>query len=911
MINIPQISNLRFYTESSLAIDSISEKKEQNIHNKINSSSYELFCRNKFRKPLFDLYAMFNPFNEANKAFYPFISYLKKKFKKGDVILDIWSRTGWSTAMLSGLFPEQKIISIWEGDTDVLGYNGFAYWFSDQEIPSNVEIYFCNLKEKLPFEDQSIAFVFGFDLLHRQLKTNLIPEILRVSQDNALILFPHVHLSNNEPVPYFSRCGDLIHGRDYEAFFEQLKPMNKSAYVFSEPDLYRKSFDQNFQAKANPDTADYNGLIAIAPTKIDLESELQSYNFFDYFDIKAANILLNPLLEVDSNNQIIYRKSDLEDEILNLLQNHPVYEAQLEKTLGYHLSNEELILLYWARKCRTCSFIQKQLGLDETNFKKIITKLERLDILQIVPITSKQVRLQHYFSHQEFIDVPELMNLQTLWQRSVRNFPENTFAFDRTDETFYNYREFNEIVNCITYTLQQKGFKKGDTIILEADIHFEAMGLFWACMNLGVVFVPINSDLPEALFNDLIVQYQPKIVFLNYSTKTIENPKAETVYFDSEDFNETGTKLFFSDWLLENEEMTLLLSLHENDLAVILHTSGSSGKPKGVLLTHGQLFQSAINMVTTYKITNQDKYLSIGNLDSMSGLRNACLVTATAGASCVLPSKDERNNISALLDGIYEADISFLVASPSLLNQFLSKKEVKNRLAKVSTVLSTGSNLSKQLKELFFEKTTKKILNYYGLTETTGFCLGETHVSYQDIGHNIGKTIDCIAQIVDENNQEVPIGVAGELRIYSYCNTQGYHSNNSDFDGVQDWFYTGDLAKKTVLGTIELTGRKKDFIKNARSEIVYFQEIEDVVQALGDVVDTGLISFFDNESEKLALFVEIANQNTTPEIGIGTIKEKISKQLGQSKVPSVIKIIEKMPRTSHGKIIKTELQKYL
>jgi hypothetical protein len=88
---------------------------------KINSEEYELFCRNKFRKPLF-FYALFNPFNEANKAFYPFIPYLKKIFKKGDIILDVWSRTGWST-LLAGLFPEQKII--WEGDTDALGYNGF------------------------------------------------------------------------------------------------------------------------------------------------------------------------------------------------------------------------------------------------------------------------------------------------------------------------------------------------------------------------------------------------------------------------------------------------------------------------------------------------------------------------------------------------------------------------------------------------------------------------------------------------------------------------------------------------------------------------------------------------------------------------------------------------------------------
>jgi acyl-coenzyme A synthetase/AMP-(fatty) acid ligase len=912
MINVPKVSNMHFFNESSLKIEKISTAIESKINKKINSEEYELFCRNKFRKPLFDLYALFNPFNEANKAFYPFIPYLKKYLKKGDIILDVWSRTGWSTSLLAGLFPEQKIISIWEGDTDVLGYNGFSYWFSnDKDKPTNIEIYFCDLTKKLPFEDEFVSFVFGFDVLHRQLKSGLLNEIVRVSKQDGLILFPHVHLANDEPIPYFNRCGNLIHGEEYDSFFKNLKPHHKKGYVFSEPDLYRKSYDPDYTVKAHPTTSDYNGLVVITNYDLDLENELSSFDYFDYFELHEGNLLLNPLLEIDSTNIIKFRTSSIAEEVTSLLANHPVYYTQIKKSIGYKLSNEELVLLYWAKKNRSCSFIQQQLQLDSDALKVVILKLQNLDIIQIAPISSKQSRLQHYFAYQEFNEDVAQINLQYLWKRAVANFSEKTYALDRNDDTFYTFQEFNEIVNYITSTFIQKGFKKGDKIILHSEIHFEAMGLFWACMSLGIIYIPINAAIPEATFNDLVQKYDPKIIFLNDKEGLENTGFANTIYFDFENESHSSDKLFFSEWLLEIQESIVLPTIVETDLAVILHTSGSSGTPKGVKLSQGQLFQSAKNMVKTYLWNATDHYLSIGNLDSMSGLRNACIVTAASGASCIIPSFNEKNNPNLLLDCIYETNTTFLIASPSLLNQFLKKKEIKNRLSRVKGVLSTGSNLSTHFKEEFLKKTNKRILNYYGLTETTGFCLGESLNSENFNGNNIGTTVDCIAQIVDENNRVVQTDAIGELRIYSYCISEGYYDTPVAHNEIQRWFYTGDLARMNIDGEVELLGRKKDFIKNARSEIVYFKEIEDALMNISFLNDIGIISFFESESEKIALFVELNSMHPSVGNQIEKIKTELIQKIGSSKVPSVIKIIEKIPRTSNGKLINAELNKYL
>lgn len=912
MIKIPQISNMFFHNESSLDIEKLVIEIENKIIQKITPITYELFCRNKFKKPLFDLYALFNPFNEACKAFYPFIPYLKETLKKGDVILNVWDRTGWSTSFLAGLFPEQTIISVWEGDTDVLGYNGFSYWFANPENVSNVKVQFCNLKDPMPFDDKSIALVFGFDVLHRQLKTNLVTELVRIATDDALIVFPHVHLSNAEPIPYFNRCGDLIHGTDYDVFFKKLKPFNKKGYVFSEPDLFRKSYDENYFVKANPNTTDYNGLIAITNQDLDLEKELSCYNYFDYFSLKEGYLIQNPVLEVDIHNSIVIRTSLIENEIKNLLDNHPVYIEKIKNTVGYSLSDTELIILYWTKKNRSCAFIQKQLKIDDKCFQTVITKLQDLDILQIVPLNPKHLRLQNYLAYQEFNEAENKINLKHLWQRAVTSYPDNTYTLDRNDNTFYTYQEFDQIVKCIIFTLIQKGLKKEDKIILHSDINFESMGLFWACMNLGLVFIPISSTLPEKVFGGLVEKYNPELIFLFTKNPLLEKWEDKTIFFDTESDYTIPDVIYFSEWLIETPANVVLPEILENDLGVILHTSGSSGTPKGVQLTQGQLFQSALNMVTAYLWNEKDNYLSIGNLDSMSGLRNACIVTAESGSSCIIPSYEEKNNTTDLLACIYETNTTFLIASPSLLNQFLSKKDVKNRIAKVKIVLSTGSNLSTHLKELFFEKTTKKIHNYYGLTETTGFCVGESLNSTDFNGNFIGTPFDCIAQIVDENKNKVKIGEIGELRIYSYCISKGYYtSEDSTTDNVQEWFYTGDLVKMDLTGGIELIGRKTDFIKNSRSEIVYFKEIEDAILQIAFINDMCIHSFFQDESEKMALFLVVDTSIPKTENIVKEIKNALKIKIGLSKIPSIIKVIEKLPRSKNGKLIKAELNQYL
>ena len=174
---ICKIDNLYFLNEVETENAEDLNKKMLQIQNILNDSGrYELFLKQKTRRPMQDIYACFQPFNEATKALLPFLKKLKTEVEDGDYILNLWDRSGWITNLLAGLFPKQKIITTWEGNKDVLGYRGFHFWTKNLK---NVEILFCDLNNPLPFKDKSIKFSIGFDALHRFDFKSLIQELTR------------------------------------------------------------------------------------------------------------------------------------------------------------------------------------------------------------------------------------------------------------------------------------------------------------------------------------------------------------------------------------------------------------------------------------------------------------------------------------------------------------------------------------------------------------------------------------------------------------------------------------------------------------------------------------------------------------------------------------------------------------
>ncbi|HVO46232.1 MAG TPA: class I SAM-dependent methyltransferase [Steroidobacteraceae bacterium] len=263
---IPVLDGFAFFTEARPACELSEPGALEVLAARLfgTARQYEDYLREKQSRNLIEAYAAFQPFNESERALETLLPHIRPAVRRGGAILDTWCRTGWSGEWLAGLFPEQLIVSLWEGDSSVLGYRGFRRLLGSGQRPGNLEILFHHPGRPLPFADEVFDFVHAHDALHRFGVERFAAECLRVNRGSGAVVFAHVHLANSEPDPYFERGGTKVHGRDYRRWLDGLTAgTSRRGFVFSEAAL----FDGPTPAllRDDSDTAHYNGLIAILP----------------------------------------------------------------------------------------------------------------------------------------------------------------------------------------------------------------------------------------------------------------------------------------------------------------------------------------------------------------------------------------------------------------------------------------------------------------------------------------------------------------------------------------------------------------------------------------------------------------------------------------------------------------------
>ena len=582
--------------------------------------------------------------------------------------------------------------------------------------------------------------------------------------------------------------------------------------------------------------------------------------------------------------------------------------------MDYHITELAAKIIYLANKGFSIHEIGDFLQADKDTLLSELKIWETVGLLQVLPISYDGFRLQNHLISQQYIIPKYKQHLKALWKNSVALFPENIALVSLMDGSEFTYKDCDDIIKTIGFTLQKNNIKKGDKIIICSKNHSEAILLFWACMQAGVVVVPIGMHLPAAAFTYILEQTNPVLCFTNQSVLA-ENKYSfgniTTVLFDEAIMQEDDNGLYFSNWLTEEEFSYEEATISHTDEAVILFTSGSTGIPKGVQLSHGNLYRSGRLITETFCWEAEDRFLAFGGLDSMSGLRNATIAPAHVGASVVIPTEASGNNLFTIVEDVAQNKVTILGCNPAMLHQLVKHKDkIGSQLKSVKTLICTGNKLSDTLRADFKNAYNLPILNYYGLTETTGICISQSMPDEQINLDTIGKPIDCIAQIVNEKGEVLPAGKEGELRIFSENLMQGYFKDNSQTALVlkNGWFYTQDLARYTADGNIELKGRKRDIVKTATEELVYLSVVQQFINSLSFVEDCFVCSFQKEHTEKIAAFIVLKKGSDSDEQVIKLeIKNAIAKNLGENKVPNKITFLPALPYSENGKLLINQL----
>ncbi len=909
-VSIPVLEGFPVFQEQMLGHPDDIQFSLEEIENRIFGSIevYEKFLKMKEKKPVYDYYAAFRPFNESTRAIFPLMQILRQNLKAGDIILDLWCRTGWSGELLASLFPEQTIVSVWENGRDVLGYQGFRYWLGLRQRRANLNIIFHSPNDPLPFAKGAFALVHGLDTLHRYHHQPLISECLRVAKPEASIVFPHIHLTNSEPDPFFERGETQLHGTHYEKYFQRLlEHSSRKAFVLPEPVLFE--VEEKYELCSDPSSHHYNACILITDQKHDktiLDREKKSYD--DYQD---AQVIVNPLWKITPSGKILIDRNALGKGTDYLLFRHPVYENRLQKYEGSVIGATERLIIYWASQHLSVKQIFGKLELKPEEFFPCLLSLEKKELVMVENVSLAMSRLQQYHCEQRVY--PSKMTLGNLWEKTVEQFSEQEFLLSLGDESVFSYEDSAEVIQSTIAFLNQKEVKKGDRVLTVADSHPEFMFLFWACMLKGVVFVPVDRNWPLLSLKNTILEVEPKLVFTPAEEKylPLSQENSRHIFFDCLEEESELEGQFFSEFL-EEESSISLPEISSEDIAVFLYTSGTTGKAKGVQLTHGALYRTSSYVSKLYEFTDKDVLFNTGDPHTMSALRNACIVPLHTGARVIFATHEQKETPATMLQLCLEQKATVISTVPAFIHYINQYKKLRTRfgLPSLRAVLCTGTTLYQAHLTKFRENFQIPVYNYYGLTETCGACIFMNETS-QEQGE-IGKPYETIIGIKDAQGNWLEAGEIGELMIYNNNLMPGYWKEDSSDRFVEKWFASGDLAFWTEEDRVILKGRKTDLIIDKNGENIYPQEIESAIMEEVNVAKAAVFGIVDEHlQEKVVTTIVLKNPSSDEKELCQKIKENLRTKLATYKLPSEFIIVPELPTKVNEKVDKHQLKEMI
>ncbi|WP_404332702.1 class I adenylate-forming enzyme family protein [Mesobacillus maritimus] len=491
------------------------------------------------------------------------------------------------------------------------------------------------------------------------------------------------------------------------------------------------------------------------------------------------------------------------------------------------------------------------------------------------------------------------MNLDRLLQKHAESKPEN-LALGWEGGT-YTYRELNEKVQKLANQFYLNEIKQGERIAIILENSPEFVISYYASMRVGAINVPINPALTSREFEIIINDSAPTIIVTNEAvnnilkkTKLVCNPK----YL-------LPTDQGFSDLLQDGPAERLIVGVDTED-CTILYTSGTTGLPKGAVLTHHNLFHNAKTFAEAFDLNEKDKTLIVPPLSHIAAQSNCLNTTLYCGGFSFMLSRWKSS--TKTLSTMEEQRTTFFFGPPTMYTYMLNDPEINRYQLKLRFAYTGASPLPEHIFEKWTEIFGFEIVEGYGLTECSPVVSVNPPHGRKKLG-SVGLPIhDVNVKIVNDLLEEVPIGESGELLVQGPNVMKGYYNRTEEnnYAFVEGWFRTGDIAKLDKEGYLYIVDRKKDMIIRSGFN-VYPREIEEILYQHPAVLEVAVIGYPDEERGEMVKAVLTLKSEHFVNI-IEELKAFCKERLATYKVPSKFEIVKELPKTSSGKIVKGKLR---
>ena len=873
-VSIPVVDGFVIWTERFI---SANEARRRGNEIRAGRDRYRSLLERKHDRRIYEPYAWFRPFNESTRALEMFRNLLTDTVEAGVPILDTWCRTGWTGEMLASWFPENPVISLWEGDRDHLGYQGFMHWLPAARRAPNLTVVFANANEPLPFADDSFGLVHGLDTLHRYDTSPLMGECLRITSATAPIIFPHIHLTNSEPDPFFERGCTQLHGSVWGEYLDHIcQGTGRSAWVLAEQDLYPAAESRPLIDSRN--TPHYNGFVVIGPSswggvrlnKPDPTTEPDAFLF------------ANPLVTVEAaTGRAWVDPAALSGTVEHMVNRHPVALAALEPATSRRLTSTECQILSHAETPARLSDIAARLDISNDALVAASRQLVADNVLQIEKVSQAMAELQgHYRSLK-----PQRRNtFGALWESLPIRYA-STEVLHGSDGSLFGFDDVDTLVQAVRHWFTDHGLAKGDRVAFLATGHLEYCISVWAAWLSGLVAVPLSADLSDEHVVEAFDQLAVKAVACDRAnTRRVHNLRGDRPYivFDPTDVPENSDRYFIDEVgpLIEQAPLPEP-DITGSDDAAIIYTSGSSGAPKAVRLSVGSLLHTGAVMGDVLGLRNGDRLLSLAPVHTMSGLRNPFVTALSRGATTVIAPESAASALS-IVDACYTYGINVLTTGPVFLDRIASLVERLKRqlLPELRTIATTADRLDPESSIAVQEILDVQIVDYYGLTETGGVVLAAVKGCEGDLGIPAGAVVE-----VHQNDTRVDPGTVGEIRVSGPSVMSGYLGDAAGVRFEAGWVYTGDHGVSHEDGSISLLGRMSDQLKRSNGEIYPHERVLAALESREDIEYATV--FVEPQSRQLVL------QLTGSTVDRAEIRMWLEQQCGTEGMPDRLSINDK------------------
>ncbi len=500
-------------------------------------------------------------------------------------------------------------------------------------------------------------------------------------------------------------------------------------------------------------------------------------------------------------------------------------------------------------------------------------------------------------------------SIRTQWLERWAQYSSSKIGIlDDDNGISYSYSEMYSIANRISHSLQYEyDIHPGDRIAVLSMNTIEYLFLYFATQQIGAILVPVNYRLAareiEFILEDcssklLIYQDEYRLVLSHISEKVLPNKQLLIRSKDSQ-----SLAAIISNKSLSGERIEFTPAF--TDPCMILYTSGTTGKPKGALITNEMVFWNSINTELRLNITSNDVTLTFAPFFHTGGWHVLTTPFIHHGAKIIFLQSFNAERIVELCDA---EKVTVLFGVPTMMKMMSETKSFPlTSFESVRFAIVGGEPMPIPQIELW-QKKGVPIRQGFGLTEVGPNCFSLPEEDAIRKKGSIGFPNFYIeTKIVDDSGNEVGMNQPGELLMKSPVVTPGYWNNvKSTADAIHDgWFHTGDIVRKDEEGYYYVVDRKKDmFISGA--ENVYPAEIEHLLYSNPNVAEVAVIGVPDAQwGEVGKAFIVLKKEMS---VSAEEMREFCLGKIAKFKIPKYFEFIQELPKGHSGKILKRALK---